>query len=90
MTKNNKLVDEIKNDFQSADICEADKVMLEYVVKLTKQSCSVSQSDIETLRDHEFDDRAILDIVQITSYFNFVNRLACGLGVELEEYMVDK
>ena len=41
-------------------------------------------TDIEALREAGFDDRAILDVCQVASYYAFVNRLADGLGVELE------
>ena len=59
--------------------------MLDYAVRLTRSPHSVVKSDIERLRALGFDDRAVLDICQITSYYNYVNRLADGLGVELEE-----
>jgi len=59
--------------------------MLDYAVKLTRSPHSVVESDIEGLRALGFEDRAILDICQVTSYYNYVNRLADGLGVELEE-----
>jgi alkylhydroperoxidase family enzyme len=42
------------------------------------------QEDVRALRDVGLDDRAILETVQVTAYFNFVNRLADGLGVALE------
>lgn len=76
----------MKLDFRLSDISRADKIMLEYAVKLTSETCSVSIEDIEPLRKVGFDDKAILDIVQVISYFNFVNRLACGLGIELEDF----
>lgn len=76
----------MKNDFRLTDINHADRIMLEYATKLTSDTCSVSLEDIKPLRDVGFDDKAILDIVQVISYFNFVNRLACGLGIELEDY----
>lgn len=60
--------------------------MLDYVVKLTRAPWEMSQRDVEKLRDEGFSDAAILDINQITGYYNFVNRLADGLGVELEPY----
>ena len=44
------------------------------------------ESDVQILRDHGFSDRAILDINQITAYFAYVNRIADGLGVPLEDY----
>lgn len=59
--------------------------MLDYAVKLTLDPGAMDVGDVERLRDAGFDDRAILDICQIVSYYNYVNRLADGLGVELEE-----
>lgn len=46
----------------------------------------MAKADVEKLQEEGFSDAAILDINQITGYFNFVNRLADGLGVELESY----
>jgi uncharacterized peroxidase-related enzyme len=59
-----------------------EEIMLEYAVKLTKNPASVSESDIHHLRSVGFSDEEILQINLITSYFNFVNRVAEGLGVE--------
>ena len=64
--------------------------MLDYAVKLTKTPWETEQEDIEKLREESFSDAAILDINQITGYYNFVNRLADGLGVELESYWREK
>jgi len=61
-------------------------MMLEYAVKLTTEPCKIKEENIAALRKVGFDDEAILDIVQVVAYFNFVNRLACGLGIELEEF----
>lgn len=58
--------------------------MLRYVERLTREPSSVSKSDVEELRNVEWSDRAVHDIAQVTSYFNYVNRLADGLGVALE------
>lgn len=59
--------------------------MLAYAEKLTSAPHSISESDIEVLRSHGFSDRAILEINLVTAYMNFVNRVASGLGVELED-----
>ena len=59
--------------------------MLDYAIKLTRDPGSVTAADAGALRTAGFDDRAILDICQIVAYYNYVNRLADGLGVELEE-----
>jgi alkylhydroperoxidase family enzyme len=58
--------------------------MLAYAIRLTSEPWSVTGQDVEALRQAGFSDAAILDICQITGYFAFVNRLADGLGVELE------
>ena len=60
--------------------------MLDYAVKLTKTPWETEQEDVEKLQEEGFSDAAILDINQITGYYNFVNRLVDGLGVELEFY----
>lgn len=62
----------------------ADRAMLVYARKLTLAPASVDIQDVEQLRSHDFDDRAIHDICAVTAYFAFVNRIADGLGVELE------
>lgn len=59
--------------------------MLDYVVKLTRAPGQITARDVETLRAAGFDDRSIHDICCIAAYFAFVNRVAHGLGVELEE-----
>ena len=58
--------------------------MLDYAVKLTSEPWATNSGDVERLRRAGFDDTAILDICQVTGYFAFVNRLANGLGIELE------
>ena len=58
--------------------------MLEYAEKLTKAPENVSEEDIAKLKKY-FDDRSILDIALIVAYFNFVNRIALGLGVEVTD-----
>lgn len=46
----------------------------------------MKKEDIETLRGHGFDDRAVLDACQIAAYFAYANRLADGLGIQLEDF----
>lgn len=64
--------------------------MLDYVTKLTLTPGRMTVADVETLRQHGFDDRAIVDIVQVAAYFNYINRVADGLGVDLEPDMPSK
>ncbi len=58
--------------------------MLDFVAKLTRTPQRMEAADVESLRSHGFDDLAIHDIVVVASYYAFVNRVADGLGVELE------
>ena len=62
----------------------ADLVLLAYAERLTLQPSAVTRADIDAMRAVGFDDRAIHDACAIVSYFAFVNRIADGLGVELE------
>ena len=84
MTKNNDLPAALAADFRTAPIDAKDRAMLEYAEKLTRTPAAVMQRDVDALREAGFGDAAILDICQVTAYFAFVNRLADGLGVELE------
>ncbi|MGH2808118.1 MAG: peroxidase [Actinomycetota bacterium] len=56
-----------------------------YAIKLTRTPHAMREKDVDGLRRARFDDRAIVDANQVASYFNYVNRVADGLGVELEE-----
>ena len=64
--------------------------MLDYSVKLTGRPGDMILEDVDRLRDAGFNDRAILDINQIVAYFAYVNRVADGLGVELEDFWEKK
>ncbi len=63
--------------------------MLAYVEKLTLEPQRMERADVEALRAAGFDDTDILDIAQVCAYYNYVNRMAQGLGVELEPYWDD-
>jgi uncharacterized peroxidase-related enzyme len=80
----------MRTDYHKADVPEKDIRMLEYAEMLTSVPCDMRKQDIARLRDTGFRDSDILDIAQVTAYYNYVNRLACGLGVELEEYWQDE
>lgn len=86
LTHNKSLVETLKKDYKQADIGEKDIAMLDYAVKVTVEQCACTRKDVDRLRKHGFKDADILDIVQVTAYYNYVNRMACGLGVELERY----
>ena len=63
--------------------------MLEYAEKLTRAPGSMGRSDVEGLRAAGFDDSDILAIAEVTAYYAYVNRIADGLGVEVEEWFAE-
>jgi len=75
----------LSEDYQTAALEPADRAMLDYAAKLTREPWAMEKDDVAALRSAGFSDSAILDINQVTGYYAFVNRLADGLGVELEE-----
>jgi uncharacterized peroxidase-related enzyme len=86
LTKNRTLVAAVKTDYRKADIGEKDIAMLDYARKVTLEPNACRRSDVVALRKLGFRDADILDIVQVAAYYNYVNRIANGLGVELEPY----
>jgi uncharacterized peroxidase-related enzyme len=69
----------------TADVPEKDIALMEFVDRLTRKPSAMSANDVAGLREAGFRDHEILDIVQVAAYHNFANRLAQGLGVELED-----
>jgi uncharacterized peroxidase-related enzyme len=81
VTLDDSLVAELRRDYRSAPITEQERVMCDYVVKLTKDATQCSPADLEKLRAVGFDDKGILQITLIASWFNYINRVADALGV---------
>ena len=77
-------------DYREAALSPEDRAMLDYAVKLTLEPWNMVKQDVQALRRAGFSDAAILDINQVTGYYAFVNRLADGLGVELEDFWDDE
>ena len=78
-------LDGLAQDHTSLYLSAADKAMLDYAAKLTRRPGQMTERDVVVLREAGFDDRALHDICAVTAYFAFVNRIADGLGVELED-----
>ena len=75
------MVEALKEDYRNAPLSNQDRVMLDYVVQLTKDATRISPADHVRLREVGFDDQAILQITLIASWFNYINRVADALGV---------
>lgn len=75
------MVKAIQEDYTTAPLSEQDRVMLDYVVQLTKDATAITPQHHDRLRSVGFDDTAILQITLIASWFNYINRVADALGV---------
>jgi uncharacterized peroxidase-related enzyme len=84
VTLDKGLVEALEKDYTTAPISQQDRVMLDYVVKVTKDATKVWKDDHEKLRAAGFDDRGILQITLIAAWFNYINRVADALGVGRE------
>ncbi|HWS55966.1 MAG TPA: hypothetical protein VN228_17635 [Pyrinomonadaceae bacterium] len=71
----------LREDYREAPLAEPDRVMLDYVAELTRDATRVTPAHHERLRAAGFDDRGILQITLIASWFNYINRVADALGV---------
>lgn len=74
-------VRELQEDYTRAPLSEQDRVMLDFVVQLTKDATRITREDHARLRAVGFDDKGILQITLIASWFNYINRVADALGV---------
>ena len=84
VTLDEDLVHALQQDYKNAPISNQDRVMLDYVVQLSKDATKISKQHHEQLREIGFDDRAILQTTPIASWFNYINRVADALGVGRE------
>ena len=71
----------LEEDYTKAPISEQDRVMLDYVVQLTRDATRIGPQYHERLRAVGFDDQGILQITLIAAWFNYINRVADALGV---------
>lgn len=83
--KDENFVVQVQRDYTQAPLDTKDRAMLDYAHRLTRSPAQVTSQDVEQLRGAGFSDAEILSINLIVSYFNFVNRVALGLGVEFSE-----
>jgi uncharacterized peroxidase-related enzyme len=82
--RDDEFVRSVSQNPGAASLNRQQLALVDLAIKLTGAPQSVEEADIGRLREHGFTDRAIHDVAAIVAYFNFVNRIASGLGVELE------
>jgi uncharacterized peroxidase-related enzyme len=81
------LVHHIAKDWHAAALTPPNRALCAYAAKLTLTPAQVDDTDITQLRQHGLSDRAIHDATQVISYFNYINRIADGLAVDLEDFV---
>ena len=81
MTVDERLVAALQEDYTQAPLTDAERVMVDYVVQLTRDATRISPQFHTRLRSAGFDDTGILQITLIASWFNYINRVADALGV---------
>jgi uncharacterized peroxidase-related enzyme len=82
------LIQQLKANYRRAPISEAELAMLEFAELLTVQPSNVVEEDVQRLRAVGWSDEDIVDIVHQTALFNYMTRVADGLGIEVEPYML--
>ncbi|MBI3655071.1 MAG: peroxidase-related enzyme [Acidobacteria bacterium] len=87
MTKDDKLVKQLKIDYRQAGLSDRQKALCEFAHKPTLRPAQMTKTDMDPLRVAGLADKDILDAVQVTSYFNYINRVADALGVDPEPWM---
>jgi uncharacterized peroxidase-related enzyme len=77
-------VSRIESNYLSAELGERRTAMLRYAEKLTRRPSDMQRSDVDELRKVGFGDEDVLAIAEVTAYYAFANRIADGLGIEIE------
>lgn len=85
--QDDELTEQIKQDYRQAKLDPRTRAILDFAERLTLGPGSMTRDDVEQLRTHGLTDLEIHDVVQVVAYFNYINRVADGLGVDLEPEM---
>ncbi len=85
--KSDELALAIKTDWREADLSNLDKALCGFAEILTSEPSSIEKADIDKLKSAGLDDRGVSDAVEVIAFFNYINRIADGLGVDPEDWM---
>ena len=89
LLKDDALLAAVESDWRAAPLSAQRTAMVTFAVKLTHNPGSMDRHDTDRLREHGFSDRDILDIVEVTAYYAYANRIADGLGIATEAWIPD-
>ena len=85
LSRENELAKQLKKDWRTAYLSNEDKALCSWVEKLTLTPGNMNKKDVEKLENVGFSQSAISDAAEVVGYFNYINRIADGLGVDLED-----
>ena len=74
-------------NLDEAELSAAERVLLEYVAKVTEAAYRTTAEDVQKLRDHGWTEPQIAEAVYITAMFAFFNRVADAFGVPSQHYL---
>ena len=77
----------IQSNWRTAELDRVDHALCAYAEKLTRTPARMTELDVEALRRVDLDDESIHDAIQVVSYFNYINRVADAVHVDLEPEM---
>ncbi len=77
----------VARDWRTASLTPVDRALCEFAAKLTHHQHDLTPADLDALRAHGLDDRALHDAAQVIAYFNYITRVADALGVEPEDFI---
>jgi uncharacterized peroxidase-related enzyme len=78
------LAEHAEHDYRQAELSPRERALCDFAVKLTHLASTIEESDIDLLRAQGLDDAAISDAIQVVAYFNYVTRVADGVGIDDE------
>jgi uncharacterized peroxidase-related enzyme len=87
VVENDKQRQAVQEDYRTAGLTPREVALLDFAVKLTKHPTDVQTADLDAMRQHGFNDEQLVDAVHCIGYFNFINRVLDGLGVDPEPSM---
>jgi alkylhydroperoxidase family enzyme len=77
----------VNGSLDDAELTAAERVLLEYVAKVTEAAYRTTAEDVQKLRDHGWTEPQIAEAVYITAMFAFFNRVADAFGVPAQRYL---
>lgn len=87
-SRDDELARQVKQDYRASKLDESHKALCAWAEKLTQTPAKCTREDVDELRSHGWSDEQVVSAAQIIGYFNHLNRLADGLGIDLEPEMV--